>query len=77
MKTTPAKLTLWRRFRRFLDRFQRSTGGLVHVEAMRGRWCVMYPDGRHSVAMAYDTASDYASMFGGKVLHVDDVRGNP
>lgn len=31
------------------------------------RWYVAYPDGKRSVAMAYDVAIDYAKIFGGSI----------
>lgn len=71
----PLRTLAWfaREARHFLDRFQRSTGGLVATEAARGKWLVLYTDGGRTIPMAHDTAKDYAVMFGGEVIHVDDA----
>lgn len=68
---------LARALRHFFDRFQFSTGGLVACEAARGKWRVLYSDGTRSIPMAHGTAKDYASMFGGSVVHLDDSPPDP
>ena len=41
------------------------TGRLQHMQPRR--WYVQYRDGSVTVLMAYDTACDYAELFGGEV----------
>ncbi len=37
-----------------------------------GNWRVVYPDGNRSRPMCYETAKDYAKMFGGHITPTDD-----
>lgn len=55
--------------RRWLDKWPRH-GELLYFHQARGRWRVIYPDGKRSQRFDYKTANDYRDIFGGEVIHV-------
>ena len=42
----------------------------------RGKWYVQYKDDERSMTMYYQTACEYAEMFGGKVKHIGDMENS-
>lgn len=38
-----------------------------------GNWCVRYPDGKRSVWLDYRSANDLAMIFGGNVMHRNEI----
>jgi hypothetical protein len=54
----------------YLDRFKGDSNSCLQWG--RGRFYVVYPDGKRSTSMYYTTAKDYASIFGGEVKHITE-----
>jgi len=59
-----------RQVRRYWDTFHHCGSDIAQWG--QGRWYVRYHDGTRSTTMHYTTARDYADIFGGKVIHVND-----
>lgn len=74
MKTKLLKLfalpkRVWLAIVRWSDKQENLQGRLMSVQAARGKWRVIYNDGKRSQRMCWATAKDYAEMFGGTVVH--------
>lgn len=55
------------------ERWHRTRSGVdrtVIYNAMYGRFYVMYPDGKCSLNMCWDTAQNYQQIFGGQIVFV-------
>lgn len=65
---SPAQLPLLARAKLSLDKW-RVAGEARYKQDSFGRFYVLYNDGAKSESMDYTTASDYAEIFGGTVVH--------
>jgi len=57
-------------FKRQLHKLPGGCGRSRDRQRLSGKWFVLYKDGMKSENMFYDTAKDYAKIFGGKVKHI-------